>query len=143
MREIDQVINYWRAAQLSGHPSALASVVYVEGSSYRKPGARMLVTKHGKVAGAVSGGCVERAVAARATRVLETGEAEMMVYDGRHRLGCNGSLHILIEPFSPADPEAFFPAFEASKGRAGADPLPRQSFTVSSPFAHPSLTGFL
>ena len=134
MREIDQVINYWRAAQLAGHPSALASVVHVEGSSYRKPGARMLVTNRGKVAGAVSGGCVERAVAARAGRVLTTGEAEMMVYDGRHRLGCNGSLYILIEPFAPANPDAFFKAFEATKGRAGIDPSPRQSFTISSAF---------
>jgi len=44
MREIDQVINYWRANELAGKSTALASVVFVEGSSYRRPGARMLVT---------------------------------------------------------------------------------------------------
>lgn len=135
MTEIDQVINYWRAAQLSGHPSALASVVFVEGSSYRKPGARMLVTPTGKVAGAVSGGCVERAVAARAMRVIDTSIPEMMVYDGRHRLGCNGSLHILIEPFAPANPDAFFAAFQATKGKPGPESQPRKSFTIHSAFA--------
>jgi xanthine/CO dehydrogenase XdhC/CoxF family maturation factor len=135
MREIDQVINYWRANQLAGKPTALASVVFVEGSSYRRPGARMLVTPSGKVAGAVSGGCVERAVAVRAMRVIETGIPEMMVYDGRHRLGCNGSLHILIEPFAPVDADGFYGALESTKGSAGPAGAPRQSFTISSAFA--------
>jgi len=140
MREIDHVINYWRANQLAGRATALASVVYVEGSSYRKPGARMLVTPSGKVAGAVSGGCVERAVAARAMRVIETGIPEMMVYDGRHRLGCNGSLHILIEPFAPQDADGFYEALEATKGSAGPTGNTRQSFTISSAFAKTLLT---
>ena len=140
MREIDQVINYWRANELAGKSTALASVVFVEGSSYRRPGARMLVTSTAKVAGAVSGGCVERAVAVRAIRVIETGIPEMMVYDGRHRLGCNGSLHILIEPFAPVDVDEFYKAVEATKGGAGPTGRIRQSFSISSAFAKTLLT---
>lgn len=116
MREIDRVITFWRAAAAAGKRCALGTVVYVEGHSYRKPGARMLVTDGGQSVGSVSGGCVERAVAQRAERVLATGTPEMLVYDGRYRLGCEGTLHILVEPFAPADPDDFFAAYAKTRG---------------------------
>ena len=131
MREIDTLMRHFRAARLAGHASALASVVHVEGSSYRKPGARMLVTAAGTVAGAVSGGCVERAVAARARRVLGSGLPEMMVYDGRHRLGCDGSLHILVEPLAPAGADGLLTAYDATLGGARE----RTAFAIHSAFA--------
>jgi xanthine/CO dehydrogenase XdhC/CoxF family maturation factor len=78
--------------------SILATVVALNGSSYRKPGVRMLITEDGQMVGAVSGGCVERDVYAQAQSVFKTGIPKVMTYDGRYRLGCEGLLYILIEP---------------------------------------------
>lgn len=77
----------------------LATVVALDGTSYRKPGVRMLITKSGEMIGAVSGGCIEKDIAHRAQQVFKTGEPLVMAYDGRFRLGCEGTLYILIEPF--------------------------------------------
>ncbi len=79
--------------------SVLATVVYLEGSSYRKPGVRMLICENGDIIGAVSGGCVEKEVKLRAQSVFKNNEAKVITYDGRYRLGCEGVLYILIEPF--------------------------------------------
>ena len=76
----------------------MASVVALDGSSYRKPGVRMLIAANGTMTGAVSGGCVEKEVLFQAQEVFETGNPKMMTYDGRYRLGCEGILYILIEP---------------------------------------------
>ena len=56
MQEIDLIFHHWYAACQSGQRSVLATIVATEGSSYRKPGARMLITEAGQVVGAVSGG---------------------------------------------------------------------------------------
>ncbi len=85
----------WRNA---GHKVVMASVVRLEGSSYRRPGVRMLICDTGKMKGAVSGGCVEKEVLRQAKSVFETDKPKMMTYDGRFRLGCEGLLYILIEP---------------------------------------------
>ncbi|RXG15379.1 xanthine/CO dehydrogenase XdhC/CoxF family maturation factor [Leeuwenhoekiella aestuarii] len=76
----------------------MASVVDLDGSSYRKPGVRMLISESGIMTGAVSGGCVEKEVLFQAQEVFETEKAKMMTYDGRYRLGCEGVIYILIEP---------------------------------------------
>ena len=81
----------------------LATVVDVDGSSYRRPGVMMLISHDGKMVGAVSGGCVEKEVLRQAREVFETGNPKMMTYDGRYRLGCEGVLYILIEPFCPSE----------------------------------------
>jgi xanthine/CO dehydrogenase XdhC/CoxF family maturation factor len=81
----------------------LATVVALDGTSYRKPGVRMLITRGGDMLGAVSGGCVEKDIAQRAQQVFKTGQALVMAYDGRFRLGCEGILYILIEPFEVND----------------------------------------
>ncbi|HEV7381586.1 MAG TPA: XdhC family protein, partial [Dyadobacter sp.] len=59
MKEIKDIINAYEAAVLAQKRMALATVVHVEGSSYRRPGARMLVTDDGQLTGAISGGCLE------------------------------------------------------------------------------------
>jgi xanthine dehydrogenase accessory factor len=59
MKEISEIIKAFDKAQSEGRRSALATVVHVEGSSYRRPGARMLVTDDGQLTGAISGGCLE------------------------------------------------------------------------------------
>ena len=79
----------------------LATVVELEGSSYRRPGVRMLINEKDEMCGAVSGGCVEKEVRRHAQSVFESGTPKMMTYDGRFRLGCEGMIHLLIEPFKP------------------------------------------
>ena len=88
-------------------PLALATLVNVEGSSYRQPGARLLIDADQRVlAGAISGGCLEGDVAARASQVCETGVPVLLRYDLREDLetiwgfgsGCDGIAHVLLEP---------------------------------------------
>ncbi|GHA48153.1 xanthine dehydrogenase [Salinimicrobium marinum] len=83
-----------------GIKSVLATVVALDGSSYRKPGVRMLLGEDGSMTGAVSGGCVEKEVLLQAQMVFQNNQAKMMTYDGRYRLGCEGILYILLEPFA-------------------------------------------
>ena len=59
MREIQDIIDASRHHRSEGRNSALVTVVHVEGSSYRRPGARMLVDELGQMTGAISGGCLE------------------------------------------------------------------------------------
>jgi len=95
----------------------MATLVALEGSSYRKPGVRMLLTEDGTMTGALSGGCVEKEIQKQAESVFLTSQPKMMTYDGRYRLGCEGTLYILIEPFHPdADLlNAFEEALDARK----------------------------
>jgi xanthine/CO dehydrogenase XdhC/CoxF family maturation factor len=60
--------------------------------------------------GAISGGCVEKEIWAQAQTVFKTGLAKIITYDGRFRIGCEGLLHILIEPFHPTP--AFLKEFD-------------------------------
>ena len=85
-----------------GVGNVLATVVALDGSSYRKPGVRMLLSEDGKMTGAVSGGCVEKEVQRRAASVFKDNQPKIMTYDGRYRLGCEGILYILLEPFEPS-----------------------------------------
>lgn len=101
--EIKRIFKDYIAYKKMGLKTVLASVVHLDGSSYRRPGVRMLITENGKMTGAVSGGCVEKEVLFQADSVFQTGRSKMMTYDGRFRLGCEGILYILIEPFSPSE----------------------------------------
>ena len=84
---------------------ALATVVRTVGSSYRRPGARMLVLPDGGTVGSISGGCLERDVISHALRVREDGKAVLLTYDTTSEedvvfgvgLGCKGVLEILVE----------------------------------------------
>ena len=86
--------------QQKGIKVVLATVVALEGSSYRRPGVRMLLADNGKWVGAVSGGCVEKEVYRQAQSVFNTQKSKVMSYDGSYRLGCEGILYILLEPFN-------------------------------------------
>lgn len=81
-----------------GKKAVLVSVVALQGTSYRRPGVRMIISEDGKSVGAVSGGCVEKEIEHQAQSVFRTGKAKMMSYDGRLRIGCEGILYLLIEP---------------------------------------------
>lgn len=78
--------------------NVLVTVVDLNGSSYRKPGVRMLISSNNTSVGAVSGGCVEKEIIRRAQSVFNDNIAKIITYDGRYRLGCEGVLYILIEP---------------------------------------------
>lgn len=95
--EFKHIIEEVIKARVNGLKSVLASVVDLEGSSYRRPGVRMLILENGVMVGAVSGGCVEKEVVLQAQSVFKTGASKMMTYDGRYRLGCEGILYILLE----------------------------------------------
>lgn len=99
--ELKNIIHAFIEAQQQGVQTVLATVVDLDGSSYRKPGVRMLIKENGEMIGAVSGGCVEKEAYRQALPVFKNGQAKMMTYDGRYRLGCEGVLYILLEPFQP------------------------------------------
>jgi xanthine/CO dehydrogenase XdhC/CoxF family maturation factor len=81
-------------------PLALATLVRAEGSSYRRPGARMLICEDGTRVGSLSAGCLEDEVALRAGEVLQTSEPAIVSFDTRRRFGCAGRIDIFIERIS-------------------------------------------
>ena len=99
IHELKEIINQAVINQQKGLKNVLASVVHLEGSSYRKPGVRMLISEDLNSVGAVSGGCVEKEIIQRAKTVFRDDKPKIITYDGRYRLGCEGILYILIEPF--------------------------------------------
>jgi xanthine dehydrogenase accessory factor len=84
-----------------GQALALATLVRAQGSSYRRPGARMLVCPDGATVGSLSGGCLEAEVAQRASEVLRTGAPSLLSFDTRLRFGCNGRIEIFVESVRP------------------------------------------
>ncbi len=113
MKEIRDIIQAFGQAQKEGKRSALATVVHVEGSSYRRPGARMLVTEDGQLTGAISGGCLEGDALRRALFAIGQRQNKLMTYDTTNeddmkfgvQLGCNGIVHILFEPIDDSKPD--------------------------------------
>jgi xanthine dehydrogenase accessory factor len=108
--EFKNCIHSFKIAHKKGIKTVMATLVALEGSSYRKPGVRMLLAEDGTMTGAISGGCVEKEILKQSASVFQTDQPKMMTYDGRYRLGCEGTLYILIEPFHPE--EALLQAFE-------------------------------
>ncbi len=101
MKELLPQIDQWLA---EGKRVAVARVVGVDGSSPRDPGAAMIVSDAGEVAGSVSGGCVEGAVVTEALAVLESGTAKVCTFgysdDEAFAVGltCGGTVRVLVEP---------------------------------------------
>jgi xanthine/CO dehydrogenase XdhC/CoxF family maturation factor len=108
MKELQSIIHAYRECEQNGMQAALATVVKVTGSAYRRPGARMLVTADGRTVGSVSGGCLERDAVNQARRVLQWHVPRVVTYDSmsdgdgvwEFKLGCNGIVDVLIEPLS-------------------------------------------
>ncbi len=111
MKEIRRIIDVYEKLDLSQRKVALATVVAVEGSSYRRPGARMLIMDDGKWEGAISGGCLEGDALTRARKVMSNNLPELVTYDTMDDdansleigLGCNGIIDVFIEPVNPSD----------------------------------------
>jgi xanthine dehydrogenase accessory factor len=110
MKEITDIVSAFDQATKQGLKAALATVVSVEGSAYRRAGARMLITEDGQLTGAISGGCLEGDALRKARLVILQQEPMLVTYDTTDDddaklgvgLGCNGIIHILIEPVSEA-----------------------------------------
>ncbi len=105
MKEIREILDTISAFTVDER-GVLATVVGVRGSSYRLPGARMLILASDKTVGTVSGGCLEADVLERAKQTLKTHRTEVLTYDTSHNqdsvfnmnMGCHGVIRILMEP---------------------------------------------
>jgi xanthine dehydrogenase accessory factor len=101
MRDVLDDIERWR---LDGRRMAVARVIGVEGSGPRDPGATLVVSDRGEVAGSVSGGCVEGAVVSEALAVLQGEDVRVVTYGIADEeafsvgLTCGGTIHVLVEP---------------------------------------------
>lgn len=105
MKELQDIVTDFLTIKSCGQIAALATVVKVKGSTYRRPGARMLMSQDGCMTGSISGGCLESDVFEHAKQVMASGEPTLVKYDPEVAeeiiwalgLGCNGAVHVLIE----------------------------------------------
>ncbi len=111
MRELDVILAKYQELRLQEIRCILATVVHVEGSSYRRAGARMLVDEYGNITGAISGGCLEGDALRKALFTLDLQENKLVTYDTSDdddavigaQLGCNGIIQVLFEPINYTD----------------------------------------
>ncbi len=105
MKELQNILKTFEQTQNSNQSIALATLVKAQGSTYRRPGARMLMTSEGQMVGSLSGGCLEGDVFEQAQSVMTSGKPIVVQYDTMSDddiiwglgLGCNGIVQILIE----------------------------------------------
>ena len=128
MVERSAIVEQWRNRQ--DDTAVLATLVRVEGSSYRRPGARMYIHSTGSV-GAISGGCLEGEVSRKAAWIARNGAAverystlfdeildETNSLDTReipYGLGCGGVMDVLLEPVASPETNAMLRALEAAE----------------------------
>jgi len=113
MKELNDIIQAYDKAVTQKKRAALVTVVKVVGSSYRGPGARMLVTEDGEITGAISGGCLEGDALRKAQFAMFEQKNRLEIYDTSDdedsnlgvQLGCNGIVYILFEPINNDDPD--------------------------------------
>jgi xanthine/CO dehydrogenase XdhC/CoxF family maturation factor len=106
MNEFKTLVAAHDAFRTQRTPCVLATVVHVEGSSYRKAGARMLIGADGRMEGAISGGCLEGDARRKALLALHQNANKLVTYDTSDasdafigvQLGCNGVIQVLFEP---------------------------------------------
>lgn len=117
MHERGKLVELWKR----GDAAALVTLVRVEGSSYRRPGARLLIAGNGEYAGAISGGCLEAEVIRKAAWKVRGGavvERYSTLFDDTaeipYGLGCGGTVDLLLEPAGTPEFEAMMQALEAS-----------------------------
>ena len=106
MKELQDIITTYNKLKKSGETIALATVVRVAGSTYRRPGARMLMSTKGEIIGSLSGGCLEGDVFEQAQEVMNFQKSRLVSYDTTSEadilwgsgMGCQGIVDIFIEP---------------------------------------------
>jgi xanthine/CO dehydrogenase XdhC/CoxF family maturation factor len=110
MTDLERILPLWRELEAAQADFVLATVVAVEGSSYRKPGACMLLAPDGRRAGTVSGGCLEAQVASRAWWLTSNGPTVQRYStveedgDRPYGSGCGGVVYLLLERRQTAGP---------------------------------------
>jgi len=110
MGELTDVLEAIESLSARGEKLALATIVAVRGSTYRRPGARLLVPEEGELVGNISGGCLENDVADVAKIVMREGMARIVSFDltaddddvWGWGLGCNGAFELFVEPADKA-----------------------------------------
>jgi xanthine dehydrogenase accessory factor len=123
MSELDEVL---AALETAGDDVALATIVAVRGSTYRREGARLVVPAEGPTVGNISGGCLEGDVADTAREVMASGTPQVRKFDltaddeavWGWGLGCNGAIDVLVEPAANARPFVTAMRTAARKHRA-------------------------
>ena len=142
MRELRDILDVWTSRP--DETFVLATVVDVLGSSYRKPGARMLIERDGTRHGLISGGCLEKDVARQAFGWTEEGP-RTVVFDtrsnelhprGPYGTGCEGVVQVLLERVGPDRPEPMEALEALLEGGS-----PRSLATVFASCADDSLVG--
>lgn len=129
-----------------GHKAVLATVVRIQGSSYRRTGARLLVTEQGQMVGGISGGCLEGDAMRKALRVMDEGKPRIYRWDTTDPdgkaigagLGCRGIIDVLMVPLTAGQLEAaLLPLqvhLDSRKPLWIAHPLAADSTEVAMPF---------
>src|SRR4029450_4328879 len=102
MKALQQIIG--RVAENPSRPWALATLVQTEGSTYRKPGARLLVDSDGGTLGVLRGGCLEEEIARYGQKVIDDASPVLLSFDTKLLYGCDGQLKIFVERLAAAEP---------------------------------------
>src|SRR5256712_5952952 len=110
MKELIEILDAIDRFRAKGEPMALATIVGVRGSTYRREGARLLLTRSQQMIGNISGGCLESDVMVVADEVMAGGKPRLVTYDLTADddvvwglgLGCNGAVDIFVEPVDPS-----------------------------------------
>jgi xanthine dehydrogenase accessory factor len=108
--EAREVFTRIEQAWSDGERTALLTITQVEGSAYRLPGAKMMMTETGKMLGTLSGGCLESDLYGWAEKAMQEGEPRIVNYDLSENelwslgIGCKGILEVAIFPIRPEDP---------------------------------------
>lgn len=145
MKEIRQIVEAYGQIDFSKNKVALATVARVEGSSYRRSGARMLVLDNGTYLGGISGGCLEGDALRRAQKAIAANQPSVVTYDTTRDdhsqigvgLGCNGIIDVLFTPLDPSD--AANPISLLRDRAYGREP--RLLATITGFDAHPEALG--
>ena len=116
---------FHRGAKSRGH--VLVTMVEKRGSSYRQPGARMLVRDDGTTGGSVSAGCLEEEIARATQPVHHDGTPRLLMIDTRPHYGCPGQITLLMEALHPDTGDALFAI-------VGEKILARQPFTITTEY---------
>ncbi|CAM3863134.1 XdhC family protein [Alicyclobacillus pomorum] len=107
--EAREVFTRIEQAWSDGERTALLTITQVEGSAYRLPGAKMMMTETGKMLGTLSGGCLESDLYGWAEKAMQEGEPRIVNYDLSENelwslgIGCKGILEVAIFPIRPED----------------------------------------
>jgi len=141
MREARDLLHRIRELTASGEPAVVATIVRVDGSAYRREGARLLIEPDGAMTGVLSGGCVERELLQPAAEVLADGHARTLQFDlsadeeaiWGFGLGCSGTITLLLEPLATA-----FEALERALSEAIDHRNPVRLTTTFHPADHDS-----